>query len=395
MLLRKAFKFALIPTRGQAASFRRTAGTCRFLWNKALAEQHRRRAAGEKRLGYAGLCRAMTTWRADPATVWLTVTASRPQQQALKTLDRAYANFFAKRAQPPRFKRRGDAEGFSYPANFAVDVTNGRVKLPKVGWVRYRAHRRVEGKPKNLTLSHRAGRWYVSIQVEMEVPEPQHPAPSAAVGLDVGVASFATLSTGDQLAPLTHFKKHEKRLAWAQRKLARKKKGSSNWVQQKRQVQRVQATMADVRADFLHKASHRLTERFGFIAIEDLDVRSMTGSAKGTAARPGRNVRAKAGLNKALLNHGLGEFRRQLEYKAAWRGGVVVAVDPRFTSQTCPSCGNVSAENRRTQAAFACIECGFSGHADVVAANNILARAVRLPASGSVTVSPWMPRSVS
>jgi len=386
--IQKAFKFELMPTDTQAAFCRRTVGACRFLWNKALAEQQRRHAAGEKRLNYVGLAKQLTGWRAAPETAWLAELPAQVQQQKLKDLERGFTNLFEKRAAPPRFRRRGEDSGFRVPQGFEVDAVNGRVKLPKVGWVRYRNHRRVEGTPRNLTVSSRAGRWYVSIQVELEVSEPAHPAPDSSVGIDAGVVRFATLSTGENLEPLTTFKKHEERLAWAQRKLARKKKGSQNWQKQKRAVQQLHARMADVRGDFLHKASHELTRAHGFIAIEDLDLRSMTKSAKGTIERPGRNVRAKSGLNKALLNHGFGEFRRQLEYKARWRGGVVVAVPPAFTSQTCPRCQHVSADNRRSQASFACVECGHAGNADIVAAENILTRARSARSACSTEASP-------
>lgn len=388
MKTQKAFKFELMPSATQTAFFRRTLGACRFLWNKALAEQQRRRAAGEKRLNYAGLCKQLTTWRSDEETAWLADGACDSQQQTLKDLERGFTNLFEKRASPPRFRRRGDDSGFRVPEKFEVDANNGRVKLPKLGWVRFRNHRRVEGTPRNLTVSSRAGRWYVSIQVELEVPEPVHQAPKAAVGIDAGVVRFATLSTGQHLEPLASFKEHEERLAWAQRKLARKTKGSNNWQAQKRAVQQLHARMTDVRNDYLHKASDQLTRAHGFIAIEDLDLRSMTKSAKGTVEQPGRNVRAKAGLNKALLNHGFGEFRRQLEYKARWRGGVVVAVPPAFTSQVCPRCQHVSADNRRSQASFACVECGHSANADAVAAENILTRARSARSACSTEASP-------
>lgn len=379
MKVQKAFKFVLHPTPAQEAFLRRAIGSCRYLWNKALAEQRRRRAAGEKRMGYAASCREFTQWRKSPETAWLAALPCHVGQQTLKDLERAFVSLFANRGRAPRFRQRGGHESFRVPDQFHIDVANSRVGVPKLGWVRFHQHRRIDGTARNLTISRHLGRWYVSIQVELEVPEPAHPALNARVGLDVGVARFATLSTGEHLEPLASFKKHEKRLAWAQRKLARKQLRSKNYAKQKQQVQRVHSRMADVRRDFLHKASSDLTRRFGVIVIEDLKLGNMTKSAKGTPAKPGRNVRAKAGLNKALLNHGLGEFRRQLEYKSQWRGGVVIAVDPRHTSQTCPSCSHVSALNRTSQSRFSCVACGHSGNADHVAAQNILARGLEAP----------------
>jgi putative transposase len=133
------------------------------------------------------------------------------------------------------------------------------------------------------------------------------------------------------------------------------------------------ARIANVRTDFLHKASNTISKNHAMIAVEDLQVRNMSRSAKGCAEAPGRNVRAKSGLNKAILDQGWGEFRRQLEYKSAWRGGYFVAVPPRNTSRMCPHCGHISAENRKTQALFACIKCGHTANADHVGAINILA----------------------
>jgi putative transposase len=140
--------------------------------------------------------------------------------------------------------------------------------------------------------------------------------------------------------------------------MARKVKGSSNWKKAKARVQRIHARIANVRSDFLHKASNGISKNHAMVAVEDLRVRNMTRSASGTLDAPGRNVRSKSGLNKAILDQGWGEFRRQLEYKTAWRGGFFVAVPPQNTSRTCPCCGHVSKENRKTQALFACVQCG-------------------------------------
>lgn len=369
----QAFRFELVPTGEQARKMRQFAGACRFVYNKALALQVERYKGCEKKLGYPGLCKLITEWRNGDETPWLSDAPVHPLQQALKDQERAYTNFFEKRAAFPRFKRKGEHDGFRYPdpRQIKLDRENGRVFLPKLGYIRYRNSRDVPGEVRSATVSLRAGRWYVSILTarEVETPVPQGPA----VGIDVGVARFATMSDGTYIAPLASFRKHEQRLAKYQRRMARKVKGSANWKKAKARIQRIHARIADARSDFLHKASDAISKNHAMIAVEDLKIRNMSRSASGSIDAPGRNVRAKSGLNKAILDQGWGEFRRQLEYKAAWRGGYFVAVDPKNTSRTCPCCGHVSAGNRKTQALFACVACGHEANADHVGALNVLA----------------------
>jgi putative transposase len=164
--------------------------------------------------------------------------------------------------------------------------------------------------------------------------------------------------------------------------MARKVKGSANWKKARRCVQRVHTKIANARKDFLHKASTQIASAHARVIVEDLGVKNMSASARGTAYEPGRRVRQKAGLNRSILDQGWAEFRRQLEYKLAWRGGELLAVPAAYTSQTCPECGHVSKDNRQTQAVFACVACGHTGNADWVAAVNILERGHRLSACG-------------
>lgn len=380
MKIRKAYKFRLEAKPDQEAFIRQQAGCCRFVWNKALALQKQRLDAGEKVLRYADLCKQLTGWKREEAT-FLAEAPIHALQQTLKFLDQAIMEAFDKKNPKrfPVFKKKGRAtDSFRHPDCFKLD--GNRVFLPKIGWVRFRKSREVEGTPRNVTVSRRGEHWYVSIQTEREVSEPVHPATSA-VGIDMGVARFATMSDGSFLEPLNSFSKIEKRLAKEQRKLARKQKFSANWQKQKAKITRLHIRVADARNDYLHKASTTISKNHAIIVLEDLRIRNMSASAKGTVDAPGRNVRAKAGLNKAILDQGWYEFRRQLEYKQAWRGGKVVAIPPHYTSQTCPACGNISRENRKSQARFAC-ECGFSENADHVAAINILAAGLAVSACG-------------
>ena len=383
----QAFRFELMPTGDQARKMRQFAGACRFVYNRALALQKENHEAGGKFIGKFAIGKHLTEWRNSAETPWLSDAPRHALMMATQACDLAFRNFFAKRTSFPRFKRKGEGDGFQFPDKnqIAVDGSNGRIKVPKLGWLRYRNSRMVLGEVRSATVSLRAGKWYVSILTLREVEQPIPHGP--AVGIDVGVVRFATLSDGSYISPLASFKKHEQRLAKYQRRMARKVKGSSNWKKAQARIQRIHARIANARADFLHKASNTISKSHAMIAIEDLQVRNMSKSAKGTADAPGRNVRAKSGLNNAILDQGWGEFRRQLEYKTAWRGGFFVATPAHNTSRTCPCCSHVSVENRKTQALFVCVQCGYKNNADHVGAINILERGQRLLACGELVQS--------
>ncbi len=373
MQRRQAFKFELRPNGEQQRQMRRFAGSCRFVFNQALALQKERHQQGEQKLGYAGLCKLLTEWRHGDDTPWLSDAPVHPLQQALKDLERAYVNFFEGRAAFPRFKKKGQSDSFRYPdpKQIKLDQANSRLFLPKLGWVRYRNSRDVLGTVKNVTVSASGGKLFASIQTEREVAQPVHPSPRI-VGIDIGIARFATLSDGRPIEPLNSFRRHETALCKAQQAMSRKTKFSNNWRKAKTRVQKVHTRIGNCRRDFLHQVSATVSKNHAVVCIEDLQVRAMTRSAAGSAETPGKNVRAKSGLNKSILDQGWGEFRRQLEYKQTWRGGWLIAVPPRNTSRTCPACGHVSAENRKTQSRFECTECGYQNNADLVGAINIL-----------------------
>ncbi len=379
----QAFRFELRPDGQQERQMRRFAGACRFVYNKALALQKANYEAVGTFVGYVAMAKHLTEWRNSSETPWLKEAPVHPLQHALKDLDRAYQNFFAQRAAFPQFKRKGDKQSFRYPdaKQFKLDETNGRVFLPKLGWMRLRLSRPVLGNLKNVTVSLRAGKWFVSIQTEREV-EPPVPQATSAIGIDMGIARFATFSDGDFLEPLNSFKRHQVRLARYQRRMSRKVKFSNNWKKAKAKVQQLHTRIANCRNDFLHKATAAISQNHALVCIEDLQVGNMSKSAKGDSKKPGKNVKAKTGLNRSIMDQGWHEFRRQLTYKLEWSGGMLVAVPPHHTSQTCPHCGHISPDNRRTQAQFLCVQCGYQNHADVVGAMNILECGLRLLACG-------------
>jgi putative transposase len=256
------------------------------------------------------------------------------------------------------------------PKQIKLDPMNSRLFLPKLGWLRYRNSRQVLGTVKNVTISLSCGGWFVSIQTERELDQPL--PRGGAVGIDLGVVRFATLSDGTFYAPLNSFKRHATALRKGQQAMCRKQKFSNNWKKAKGRIQRIHARIGNARRDYLHKTSTAISQNHAIVCIEDLQVQNMSRSAAGSIETPGKHVRAKAGLNRSILDQGWFEFRRQLEYKLSWNGGSLILVPPQNTSRRCPQCDHVSAQNRLTQQRFHCIACGFEENADWVGAINIL-----------------------
>ena len=381
MIRRQAYKFQLKTNLSQARQMRSFAGACRFVFNQALALQKAKYEAGNKKLSYADLCAELLTLKSS--NPWLGESPSQTLQQSLKDLERSYTNFFAKRADFPRFKKKGLSSSFRFPQGCKLDQANNRIFLPKLGWMHYRNSREVLGEVKNVTVSHSCGHWYISVQTEREVSDVIHPSTSA-IGVDMGIAQFATLSDGHVFAAVNSFKQKQKQLARYQRAFSRKVKFSQNWKKQKSKIGKLHQTIANIRKDYLHKTTTIISQNHAMIVIEDLQVKNMSKSASGNLNKPGRHVKAKSGLNRSILDQGWFEFRRQIEYKQVWRGGDVLAVPPQYTSQRCSCCGTVSKENRQSQAKFACIACGYQANADVNAAMNILAAGHAVLACGEI-----------
>ena len=379
----QAYKYELMPDGEQERDMRRFAGSCRFVYNKALAMQKENHEVGNKFIGSVAMAKHLTGWRNGAETPWLKDAPCHPLQHALKDLEKAYKNFFEKRTDFPKFKRKGSGDAFRYPDSkqIKLDQRNDRIFLPKLGWLRYRNSREVLGEVRNVTVSQSGGKWFASIQTQREVEQPL-PAATTAIGIDVGITRFATMSDGSFVAPLNSFKKHQQRLARYQRRMSRKTKFSSNWKKAKAKVQRIHTGIANARKDFLHKTTTTISQNHALVCIEDLQVRNMSKSSKGNSEQHGKKVAQKSGLNRSILDQGWGEFRRQLDYKVSWNGGMLLAVPPHNTSRTCPYCGHASKDNRLTQAKFLCVDCGYENNADVVGAINVLERGYRLLACG-------------
>jgi putative transposase len=372
MKRQQAFKYELKPSDEQRHRMVCYAGCKRVVYNKALELQAANHAAGNKFIRYESMAKNLGAWRSDEAALWLREAPYHTLQQGLKDMEKAFKNFFEGRTDYPVHKKKGRHDSFRYPdpKQIELDQANSRIKLPKLGWLRYRNSREVPGTVRNVTVSNRNGKWFVSIQTEREVEQPV--AQGEDVGIDMGVTRLATFSDGTVVPSLGLYKRYAPDLRKAQQALSRKKKFSNNWKKAKAKVQRIHVRIANARRDYLHKTSTSISKNHAMVVVEDLQVSNMYRSAAGTVEQPGKNVRAKAGLNRSILDQGWAEFRRQLEYKVLWQGGLFLAVPAMNTSRTCPQCGHVSKDNRKSQAVFACVKCGYSENADLVAAINIL-----------------------
>ena len=370
--IRKAYKFRIKPSKEIEGKLFRFCGSARFLWNKSLAMNLDRLENKQALCWYNELAFWLTLWKRSEEYAFLKDCPSQVLQQKLRDLDRAFRDGFDKR-QPlkciPVFKKRGSGDSIRFPQGFKIE--NRRIFLPKVGWLGFYKSCKIEGKIKNITVSSRAGRWFVSVQVELMKDIQQHPS-DTEIGIDAGIKCFAAFSDGTMIHGVNSFRRHEDRLAREQRRLARKQKGSKNRTKQKKKISRLHHKIADVRKDFLHKLSTLISKNHARVYVEGLHIKNMSSTARGTIDDPGSGVRAKSGLNKSILDQGWGEFKRQLDYKLDWQGGRMIEVDFRYTSQTCSRCGYRTEENRVSQALFRCLACGHKENADVNASMNIL-----------------------
>ncbi|MDF2709646.1 MAG: transposase [Nonomuraea muscovyensis] len=381
--MRRSYKFLIRPTGRQAAALTACLDGHRTLYNAAL--EHRRTAYAKAGVSirYGEQSADLKHIRADDPDGQGRWSFSS-QQATLRRLDKAFRAFFdrvkaGRTPGFPRFKGRGRFDTVQWPKDGDGCRWNSQpdhpaatfVRLQGVGHVRVHRHRPVKGRVKTIAVKREGSRWYVVLSCD-DVPAQPLPATGAVAGIDMGVASLATTSDGHHIDNQRHLAACADRLASAQRELARKKRGSKR---RRKAVARVAALHAKVRrqrVDGAHKAALALVRDYDVIVHEDLRITNMTRSASGTIDAPGRNVAAKSGLNRSILDAGWGMFLTILAHKAESAGRELIAVNPANTSRTCSRCGHVAKENRLTQAAFACTACGHTAHADVNAAINIL-----------------------
>ena len=367
-------RYRLQPSREQETVLLRHCSDARYVWNLAVEQRAWWRPERGSAPGYLKQCRQLTAARAD--NPWLAEGSATVQQQALRDFALAMTNFFKGTHRRPSWRKAGKNEGFRITGrrgrDWDVRRLNrnwGQVKIPKIGWVRFRWSRDLSADVRSFRVTRdRAGLWHVTFAV---IPDPVHgPGTGEVVGIDRGVAVSAALSTGEMLKVPCLSAPERARLLLLQRKLAKAKRGSNRRGKVKLAIAGMKARERERRKDWAEKTSTDIARRFDVIRVEDLRIANLTRSAKGTAAQPGRNVRAKAGLNREISRSGWGLLVRRLEDKAPGR---VEKVPAAYTSQRCSACGHVDGRSRESQARFRCTACGYACNADVNAARNIAA----------------------
>ena len=386
------YKYPLRISYTTAETLRKWSCSTRYLWNRTLRLRiglYKRYKIDFKYMGKHGSNRRLTTLRGRYD--WLAAVPNSSQQEILRDLDKAFANFYrrVKRGETPgypRFKNRSQLPRLYFPKQrFSINVDDQnrhylsvtKIKQP----IRIDVDRPYLNHPNDLIVSISLSFnriWFINILVNTSDPIliKRH-LPS--IGLDMGVAQTITRSDG-----IVHqidnekIKKIENRIAVLQRRISHKKgskkgeKKSGHWLKQKKYINKLQSELAHIRQNFNHQTSKLIVDSFDNIVIEDLKIKNMTASAAGTIEKPGSMVKQKSGLNRSILRNGWFQFRTMLEYKSARVGGQVIPIKPQYTSQICSQCGYVDAGNRRTQSEFECKQCGYSINADINAAINIL-----------------------
>nr|BFE28259.1 RNA-guided endonuclease TnpB family protein [Actinomadura rugatobispora] len=358
------------PTPEQEQALLGHCAHARYVWNLAV-EQHSfwsRYRGGAP--GYNEQSCQLTEARAEFG--WLRAGSQTVQQQAMRDFAQAMSNFFAGTHRRPTWRRQGVHEGFRQVGVRPHQVVRlsrkrGAVPVPKCGWVRFRLSRPVpEGVRSYRVTRDRAGRWHVAFA---HVPPPvPGPGDGSVVGVDRGVTVSAALSTGDLLKVPGLTPGETRRLRLLARKLGRARRGSHRRARLKAALARLRARQSDRRKNWVEQTSMMLARQFDAIGVEDLNIAGMTRSPKGGIERPGRNVAAKAGLNRGILAGGWGMLVERLGHKAPGR---VFKIDPAGTSQRCSACRVRDREARESQARFRCRSCGFACNADVNAARDI------------------------
>lgn len=358
------------PTPAQARALSEYCGHARFVWNLAV-EQHAWWRPG-RRAAPSWVDQSAQLTEARREFAWLRAGSHMVQQQALRDFAQAMAFFFAGTCRRPGFRKAGRKEGFRIVAVKPGWIRRlsrrvGQVRVPKLGWVRFRWSRPVPAEVKSYRVTcDRAGRWHVAFAA---IPEPTPgPGTGEVVGIDRGIAVSAALSTGEKLVAPRLSAKRAERLVRIQRRLAKAKRGSNRRARLMKAAARLYARESDARRDWVEKLSTDVARRFDLIRVEDLNIRAMTRSARGTVAEPGRNVRAKAGLNRGIIASCWRRLVVGLERKAPGR---VEKIKARYTSQICSACGHHDPAARESQARFRCRACGLLINADVNAAMNI------------------------
>jgi putative transposase len=366
MRLRKVYRFRMRPTKAQEDALYRMAGARRFVYNWALDRRKCYYAEHGEGISAKQLSAELTALKSAPETLWLKEADSQMLQQALRDVERAYDAFFKKRSRFPKFRSKKVGH-FAFRIPQRVRVVDGRVYVPKIGWVRIRQSREVEGSAKSATFKRDAtGSWYVALTTEFEMPDAEPLAPANPIGVDLGLKDLFVLSIGERVPAPKFARKAARKLRRAQKDLTRKKPGSHRREKAKRCVARLHRKVSNQRGDFLHKLTTDLVREYDLICVEDLSTKGL----------------AKTKLSRSVLDAAFGEFLRQVAYKATWNLTRSVKVGRLFPStKLCSACGAVNPHLTLSERTWLC-GCGIQHDRDLNASRNILAEGLRLVAAG-------------
>jgi putative transposase len=371
-MVQRAFRYRFYPTSEQAAELARTFGCVRLVYNRALEVRTAAWYRERRRVSYVQTSAMLTAWKRTEELAFLNEVSSVPLQQALRHLQAGFAAFWDKRAGYPRFKAKKRGRAAAEYTRSAFRFRDGQLTLAKMAsplairWSRPLPEGAV---PSTVTVARdAAGRWHVSLLVDDPTIRPL-PRTEATVGLDAGITSLVTLSTGEKIANPRHERTDRARLRRAQRDLARKRKGSANREKARRRLARVHARIVDRRRDHLHQLTTRLVRENQAVVIEDLSVRGMTGNHT---------------LARAISDAAWAELRRMLEYKCAWYGRDLVVVDRFYpSSKVCSACGHLADTLPLSIREWVCQACGTWHDRDINAARNLLAAGLAVAACGA------------
>jgi putative transposase len=370
----KAMKIKLFPNENQILEIKKNADATRYIYNRTLALKKYAYKKFNLKLSAYTLHKRITRWKQRHE--WLQEPSIQCLQQCVLDMDKAYKSFF-KGGGYPRFKsKKFSNQNFRFAQSVKVDFEQKKVYLPKIGWVRFRGGQEwcKSLEPKSTTVSlNKDGTIFCSVLYHYDnsndVVVPQL---KTTVGIDVGITNFLAKSDGE-LIKSPDFQKDLSKLDRIYKKFSSQKKGSKRKEKTKLFLNRQFKKIHNLKMNFLHHVSKKLAENYETIFREDLKVKNMSRTAAGTLAEPGKKVAQKRGLNRSILQQSWGEYFRLLEYKVLDRKGKVVSVDAKHTSQKCNSCGHVAKENRSKEE-FECVVCGYTDHADINAARNIIFR---------------------
>ena len=354
MIIRSGFKYRIYPNRAQQRQLAIQFGHCRFVYNRYRAIREATYRETGRGMSYHECALDLARLKKDPDYAWLKEADSQALQQSLRDLDTAYQNFFKGGSQYPRFKSKYGKQSYRYPQRFKL--AGNRIYCPKVGWVKIVLHRPLQGKMKSCTVSKtKSGRYFVSILCEYE-SEPD--SACGAVGIDLGLTHFLSLSTGEKIDNPRHLGKHERLLRIRQRRLSRKQQGSGNRNKARQRVAVQHERVANQRRDFHHQVSRALVNTYGTIALETLHVKGMMANHR---------------LAKAIADAGWSQFVTFVGYKQQWAGGALVQANRWFpSSKTCSVCGGIDHSLRLSQRRWQCVGCGTEHDRDINAAQNLL-----------------------